>query len=597
MMDKIQKVAYTYFNKSSWLADEGHYNRFMEWNTFFRRNIALFAITYLGISLHFYQILILYLAQAVSTLCLVAARGSAKSFLIALYTCIMAILYPGSKIVIAAANKNQSRLIVTEKIQGELMRASPMLRREIKRVRDGTNNSIIVEFRNGSTITAVLAHDRNRGYRATILVLEEFRQIEKSVYDSVLSPFLMIRQPSYFTSNPQYSTIPELKEEPREVFISSAWRQSHWMMDIIKNAANDMFEGKDSCLAAFDYSVTLKYGLKSRKQLEREKKKADPITWMIEYQNIMVSDSAASYFSYASLASRQVLKKAFYPRRQGESFKSKLIAPIARQEGEIRILSCDIAMMDGAANDNSCFVCLRMLPEVNQQDADDGAQFGYRIQVPYLETRHGDETVNQTVRIKQLMYDWDADYVVLDVRNFGLSIYDAGARVLYDEERGIEYKPWKCMNNPEIAKRINNRADKENIYCVIGSSKFNNDVAVNLRQLIMDNKIEFLINPGEAAGFLMYHQDGYATASGEAQMFYDMPYLETAQMINETANLEYERLENGLIRIHEVGKARKDRYSALGYGCYFAAEIERDMYYDGGIDLSNMQGFVSALIL
>lgn len=80
-------------------------------------------------------------------------------------------------------------------------------------------------------------------------------------------------------------------------------------------------------------------------------------------------------------------------------------------------------------------------------------------------------------------------------------------------------------------------------------------------------------------------------------MFYDMPYLETAQMINETANLEYERLENGLIRIHEVGKARKDRYSALGYGCYFAAEIERDMYYDGGIDLSNMQGFVSTLIL
>lgn len=63
---------------------------------------------------------------------IVACRATSKSFVIAVFACIKAILYPNSLIVIASATKKQASLIVTEKIVKELMPNSPNLRREIK---------------------------------------------------------------------------------------------------------------------------------------------------------------------------------------------------------------------------------------------------------------------------------------------------------------------------------------------------------------------------------------------------------------------------------------------------------------------------------
>ena len=43
---------------------------------------------------------------------------------------------------------------------------------------------------------------------------------------------------------------------------------------------------------------------------------------------------------------------------------------------------------------------------------------------------------------------------MLDGRNAGISVYDMLAKVLFDEERNVEYKPWKCMNDDKVANRI-----------------------------------------------------------------------------------------------------------------------------------------------
>lgn len=53
-----------------------------------------------------------------------------------------------------------------------------------------------------------------------------------------------------------------------------------------------------------------------------------------------------------------------------------------------------------------------------------------------------------------------------------------------------------------------------------------------------------------------------------------MPYIQTALLVNELVNLKYET-NGSLIKIMERGNERKDRYSALAYGNYFATELER----------------------
>ena len=86
-----------------------------------------------------------------------------KSFLTAVYCCCRCILYPNTKIIVASGTKGQARLLISQKIEKELMGMSPNLRREIAYVKVGANDAV-VKFKNGSTIEAVAFSDSARGY-------------------------------------------------------------------------------------------------------------------------------------------------------------------------------------------------------------------------------------------------------------------------------------------------------------------------------------------------------------------------------------------------------------------------------------------------
>ena len=168
--------------------------------------------------------------------------------------------------------------------------------------------------------------------------------------------------------------------------------------------------------------------------------------------------------------------------------------------------------------------------------------------------------------------------------------------MLYDDERGIEYNPWLCMNNPEIAKRINSSGATPNVYCISANQRINSEIAINLRQLLIDDRIDFLVRPDIAIDELRAHIPEYINADAQTQLYYESSYLETMLLISETAQLEYEKLEQtGLIRIRELRSAVKDRYTALSYGCYFASELERDLFKEDSFDFANIQGCVGAI--
>ena len=189
--DERQAELFKKFGDNSFLGSESNVDHFIQWMTFFRRNLHRFAMDYLCIKLHLYQIIMLYLMGINQFIVVIASRASAKSFIIALYACCKCILYPNSLVVLSSGTKGQSKLLVSEKIQKELMTLSPILRKEILKIKDN-QNEIIVYFRNHSTITVVPASENGRGYRSTCVVREEFRQIKKSIDEGILSPFQII---------------------------------------------------------------------------------------------------------------------------------------------------------------------------------------------------------------------------------------------------------------------------------------------------------------------------------------------------------------------------------------------------------------------
>ena len=134
----------------------------IDWCTFYRRNIHRFIEHYFGINLHFYQKIILYLMNLCPLVVVVCARAVSKSFITALYACAICVLKPNSKILVTALTKKQAGLLITEKIEKELMVMSPNLRREIKKISTG-QNAIEVIFKNGSSFIASVAGEQSRG--------------------------------------------------------------------------------------------------------------------------------------------------------------------------------------------------------------------------------------------------------------------------------------------------------------------------------------------------------------------------------------------------------------------------------------------------
>lgn len=105
MLDNYQKIVYKKFPNTSWLSNKTNFERIIDWITFYRRNISVFVEHYLGISLHWYQIIWLYILNSCITAVIIAGRASAKSYVIAIFSCAKCILYPNTKVVVASGKE------------------------------------------------------------------------------------------------------------------------------------------------------------------------------------------------------------------------------------------------------------------------------------------------------------------------------------------------------------------------------------------------------------------------------------------------------------------------------------------------------------
>lgn len=582
--DERQAELFKKFGDNSFLGSESNIDHFIQWMTFFRRNLHRFAMDYLCIKLHLYQIIMLYLMGINQFIVVIASRASAKSFIIALYACCKCILYPNSLVVLSSGTKGQSKLLVSEKIQKELMTLSPILRKEILRIKDN-QNEVIVYFRNHSTITVVPASENGRGYRSTCVVREEFRQIKKSVDDGILSPFQIIRQTPYMKDD-FYANIKELEEESIDIYISSSWLDNgHWMWDIVDQAYDEMLKGQASCLLAFDESIAIKHKIKTMRYFQTERKKQDPLTWRIEFLNERVKENEHAFFTYSMLQQNQKVKRPFYPRTAID-VKSNRKNPydIAKQNGEIRIVACDMAFVQNKKNDNSIFSCMRLLPDsttYNRTSSSNNIKIdnGYRRVVSYIESVQGGDTTKQALRIRQLYEDFNADYIVLDLRNAGISIYDMLARIMYDDERDIEYPPLQCMNDDSVANRIKIEGAKPCIFVINATQTLNSNIAMDFRRVLNDKQIDLLVGFETASEEVLPNIKDYTSAvDADTQIFFEAPFLETQAFINETTLLVYEKKEQtGLIVVKEQGANRKDRYTSISYGSWFASSLEKDL--------------------
>lgn len=533
---------------------------------YYRANPHRFCEDYLNIKLKLFQKILIFMMNFVNYFMFLACRGLGKTFLTSIFCVVRCILYPGTKICVASGRRKQA-IEVLEKITTILAPNSPYLQSEIKIVRINQADAYI-EFHNGSRIKVVTASDTGRGNRANILICDEFRMVSLDIIQTVLRKFLTApRQPGYLNKE-EYK---HLTERNKEIYMSSCWYQSHWSYEKAKTyAANLLDEKRKYFLCALPYQLAIKENLLSREQVEDEMSESDfnSVSWMMEMECLFFGDNDGGLYNYEEISQNRKIKYPCYPEAESRKLNDKRLKIQPKANGEIRILSADIALMSSKVNKNDATSIFlnQMIPTGNNGK--------YVSNITYTLNQEGLRTDEQALSIRKLVDEFDVDYLAIDAKGIGLGVVDALMADIYDPNTGRVYGAISCCNNKEIAERCKVPGAPKKIWAILGSSDFNSQCALGLREAFKQNKVRLLVSEFDFED-VMQDVNGYNKLSGIEKESLKLPYIYTTLLINELVELEYE-VKDKVIKVKEKSNKRKDRYSSLGYNIFVANTLERE---------------------
>ena len=445
------------------------------------------------------------------------------------------------------------------------MRMCPNLKKEIESINISAHECS-VRFYNGSVILALNSSENIRGMRSSCLIIDESRLVPNRVRSSVLRPFLNFIRPIPALNKPEYK---HLEVEPNvEIAITSSWYKDTELWDDFNSYLNQMTKGLEYFVCGFAYSLSVHEGLLSRKRVEqvRSEDNFDQATFDMEYNSLFGGSFEDAYYKIDEFQKNRTVERAFIPMSDLEAVnnqgKRKKQYPL--QPGEIRVISADIALMQGSENDNTIIDICRLIPRGDY----------YERQYVYTESCNGQHTDTIALRIKRLYYEFDCSYVALDAAGSGLSIFDALVKNTYDKTLDVEYPMWNCINDDKMAERGNKNALKC-IYSIKATPELNHVMHNAFKSDLGRGKIQLLVDDVKAKE-LYSEKTSFLKLSPVEQGRLLKPYLETTIFINETISLEMSIISGGYIKLSErSNKARKDRYSSRLYNNYVARILEK----------------------
>lgn len=528
---------------------------------YYRNNPHRYVIDVLGLSLKWFQQILLWCMMHYNFVMYLAARGQGKTYLTALFCCVRCILFPGTKIVVSSGTLKQANEVLL-KIQDDFMKQSSILRSEIEKCNIGQNDASIY-FKNGSWIKTRTSSENSRSARANCIVVDEFRMVDETVINTVLRKFLTSpRQPKYLRK-PEYA---HLQERNKEIYMSSAYFKSSWAYRKAQSYTLNFFDDtKKYFICGLPYQVSVREGLLSRSQLEDEMSEADynELVQQMEMECLWFGDTDGSLFKFDELTARRRLRKAFPPL----SFcNDKITIPKLTATGK-RILSIDVALMQSTKkkkNDASA-IFINDLIQVNDT--------AYQSNFVYGETFEGLKTDELGMIVMKYFYEYQCTDLVLDTNGIGLGVYDFITKEQICQENGKRYQAMTCINDKDMAERCKVRDANKVVWSVKANANFNNEICVLLRNGIQNGKINFLIPEQDADSSLKETYKGYFKMSPTEQAKLKMSYIQTTFAVYELIKLDHE-VKNGNIKVKEVEGMRKDRYSSIAYSYWCACQLE-----------------------
>lgn len=551
-----------------------------EWLTFWRRNINLYIKYKLQCNTYPFQAISYYLMSQATKYDELSSRGTSKTFKFGVFDIGVMLLYPNTEIVVTSSTFSQSCILIEDKVKKELFDRddiSPVIHYLYKQgyfeISNKDQKVIVRCTLNNSTLTAVGCVESSRGLRCNILEYDERILLKDGLINSIFKPMRRPRQSGYL-NRPEYQNENKYLylEQPKTLSISSnRFTQESAHQEYVKTF-KDSFEHPDkgSYVCSWDIFTAMKHGIKTKDMFLEDRKFLDEISFKTEICNCPISEVDGAFFKLNLFRENQVLTQCFRPPTRDEYIKGSWSFR-EKQEGEIRVVFGDLAFTGDvkgkSAPDLTVLGCLSIIKPKDR----------WFVNVEYIKTLSGGDP-NTALRMRELIYWYDADYLIYDNRNGG----DCFQNIM-SSEMHHPYIPDDMWNyhgltvsekddlqfcSTSVLQEIKNRTvDPSAIPMIIpmkATDQINDDMWRNFYNMLKNNQVNFLIDD------LDFQQEVESTKEwmnmdSEDKAIRRLPYLETRFLIDEAINLK-SGVSGLKIKLEEPRNKTKDRCVAVGYG-------------------------------
>jgi hypothetical protein len=224
----------------------------------------------------FYQRMMLRVMFRYRKTFLTYTRGSAKSFTQILGKYIECILYPNSKIMITAPQKQMASSIAQQNIES-IWTFIPALKNEVRQVRFEKDYTKLI-FHNNSVLDVVANSESSRGLRRTGLSVEEIihERFDEENFNTVILPIMANnRFPACGGEDPY-----ELHK--KITIVTTAGTKQSFAFNVLKEYLHDMVNGKSAYVMGSGYELATGFGLLSLDYINdlKESENFNPISFL-----------------------------------------------------------------------------------------------------------------------------------------------------------------------------------------------------------------------------------------------------------------------------------------------------------------------------
>ena len=470
----------------------------------------------------------------------------------------MAILYPGMAVGIVSGNGNQARMVIKQKIEGELQK-NENIKREISNIKTSADDCIVT-FKNGSSIRAITLGtnqkgDSARGWRFQLVLVDEARLVKDNTLTEVIRPMIKTPRQNAIDLHDRYPENPI--EKGRMIYISSAWLKTCDLYQKFLNFYHSMINGDTHYfVASLDYKVGIDAGLFSQEEIDLERESPDMTLdkFEYEYNGTFVGSSNDSYYPYSLTNKCRVLDRCelSQPKKTQYSY----------------IITHDVAVSTKAGSDNSCTHVIKLIPKSNGT---------FDKHVVFTRTMNGASLKEQRELLRELLHIQfpNAEKLVIDVRSAGqglLSLLEEPWS--YRNEIGeVEEYPPLIQDDDEETMRTLPNADPI-IRGIQAAADFNSTYYPYMKSCFEDQSLKLLIDSNETDE--LYKAGKYTK---EEQVM----HVEHDNLMQELSNIKRDFGQNGQIIYDRIVKsAKRDRATSLMYGLSVVFEYEKQGKADMG---------------